>query len=209
MATPEEVVSYYQDLLIIQYNDKPNALATIDLLVSAVIADLIPIDVGNAFDLETAVGVQLDGIGEYAGVVRRGFTFTGPVELDDADFRSLIKIAIARNYSYSSLFDIQALLNQFFADALFVFDYKNMRMSYFFDETVGSRQLAEVFVFNNLLPKPMGVQLGSLIYAETINSFFGYVSYDFPTQVNASPYNTYDDYELDRPYLNYSDAVVI
>lgn len=68
--TVEEIVQYYSDLLIIQYNDKPKAKATIETLVNSLIADNVMIDVKNAFDIDTAVGVQLDVLGKYIGMDR-------------------------------------------------------------------------------------------------------------------------------------------
>lgn len=79
----------------------------------------LPLAVQNAYNFVqgsgTAQGTQLDVIGEYAGVTRIGLGFSGvAIILDDADFTSFISIAIIKNYSGSSLYQIQALLFQFF-----------------------------------------------------------------------------------------------
>lgn len=68
--TIESIVNYYVSLLIIQYANKPKAQAHIELIVRSILANAIFLDVLNGYDLETAVGVQLDVIGKYAGVTR-------------------------------------------------------------------------------------------------------------------------------------------
>ena len=68
--TVDSLIQYYVSLLIIQYNQKPNARAHIALLVRAWLASGIMLDVMNGYDLNTAVGKQLDVLGKYAGVTR-------------------------------------------------------------------------------------------------------------------------------------------
>lgn len=64
------MLDYYARLLIIQYRNQPNAKATIQALVKAFIADNIIIDIRDGFDIDTAVGVQLDWLGLYIGTDR-------------------------------------------------------------------------------------------------------------------------------------------
>lgn len=205
----QDLIDYYINLLILQYNNKERAIDTIELLAEAGLMDLLPTEIQNSFSLETAVGEQLDFIGKYAGVQRRVRTLVGFVVLNDADFRSLIKIAIINNYSESSLANIQEFISSFFGLSLLVFDFKNMRMGYFFDAEIGSLPLVEAVVVNNLLPKPMGVELASTIYSNDINNFFGFITYQIPTQINTSGFNSYSDYDEDAPWLNYSDAITV
>lgn len=68
--TLQELVDYYVNLLIIQYNNKPKAREHIALLIQEVIASGIVFEVRDGYDLETAVGAQLDVIGLYVGVTR-------------------------------------------------------------------------------------------------------------------------------------------
>lgn len=68
-----QLVAYYQSLLIIQYNQQPNAKATIGLLATLALASNIIQQVENAFNItgdNIAVGAQLDIIGKYVGVDR-------------------------------------------------------------------------------------------------------------------------------------------
>lgn len=68
--TVQELLDYYVNLLIIQYNNKPNARATIEAYVKQAVADLVTVDVRDGFDLDTAIGNQLDVLGKYVDVRR-------------------------------------------------------------------------------------------------------------------------------------------
>lgn len=97
MTTLQELKDYYSNLLIIQYNDKPKAKATVELFVAAILG--IDSNSGNqlieairdGFDIDTAVGVQLDVAGKIVGVDR---LFKGQV-FDNAPFFSFTGYAIA------------------------------------------------------------------------------------------------------------------
>lgn len=170
----------------------------------------LPIAVQNAFNLtgtNLAVGKQLDILGKYAGVTRTGNGFTGSITLDDADFRSLIKLAIITNSSGSDLSTIETLLNEFFPNGeILVFDYKNMRLSYIISSAVGSQDLVQLFITEGLLPKPMGVQLSTVIYVPDTKNFFGFRTYSAPAN-NAKPFNTYSNFSLLWRWLTYQDGV--
>lgn len=204
----QDLINYYANLLILQYLQEPKAFANIQTVVSPVIMDQLPDDVQNAFAIGTATGVQLDVLGKYAGVSRMGNGINGPITLDDADFTSLIKIAIITNSSGSSLATIQQLLNEFFPGQLFVFDFLDMRMGYFMSSAVGSLDLVQIFINEGLLPKPMGVLLSSLIYVPTLDNIFAYRTYS-NQPANISGYSSYASYPTDHPWLSYSDTIVI
>ena len=70
MSTVAQIVDYYVGLLIIQSHNKPKAMATISLLVNEFLCNAILLDILNGYDIETAVGVQLDVIAKYVGVDR-------------------------------------------------------------------------------------------------------------------------------------------
>lgn len=64
----EELLNYYSNLLIIQYNGKPKAKATIELLTWVMYANLIFLQIQNAFNWRFALKDQLDIIGKWVGV---------------------------------------------------------------------------------------------------------------------------------------------
>ena len=65
-----ELIEFYVNLLIIQYHNQPNAQAHIRALVSELVASNIYFSVRDGYDIDTAVGVQLDVIGKYADIDR-------------------------------------------------------------------------------------------------------------------------------------------
>lgn len=207
--TDQELIDYYADLLIIQYIGKDNAYATIQALVTPVIMNQLPTQVMNAFNVtgdDTAVGDQLDILGKYVGVTRTGYNFSEAITLDDADFLSLIRIAIVQNNNGSSLYDIEALLDEFFPDQIFTFDYQDMTMGYIIDTTVGSLDLIELFVIEGLLPKPMAVLLRYVIYVPFPTTLFGFRNYLY-ANTNATPFNLYTDYNTDWKWLSYANGI--
>lgn len=70
MADIQEIVEYYGNLLVIQYNNKPKARAMIEAIVKEMMADGILFDVRDGYSVDTAVGAQLDVIAKYVGVDR-------------------------------------------------------------------------------------------------------------------------------------------
>lgn len=89
-------IEYYRNLLIIQYNSKPKASATIRLLASSALANGVFWDVLEGYNIETAVGKQLDILGKYVGIdrffnvtdPRDYFSFADYDEVDpDSDFK--------------------------------------------------------------------------------------------------------------------------
>lgn len=71
MATDPALLSYYSQLLILQYRTKPKAVATVQLMVNQSLCDGLPQELANCFNLQTAVGVQLNLIGKIVGVPRQ------------------------------------------------------------------------------------------------------------------------------------------
>jgi hypothetical protein len=73
MAVDPNLLEYYSDLLIVQYQDQPNMIATAQLLVNQSLCDGLPQELQTCFDLNSAVGDQLTIIGEIVGVPRNIF----------------------------------------------------------------------------------------------------------------------------------------
>lgn len=69
-ATLNNLLDYYANLLIIQYNGQKKATATIKMIASLILANLLILQIRDAFDWKTATGVQLDIIGKWVGVTR-------------------------------------------------------------------------------------------------------------------------------------------
>lgn len=78
MATNQDLIDYYANLLIIQYRGQPNAFATIQALIEIIMIYEVIESVKNGYSLDDAIGVQLDILGKYTGVNREviGIDFT-------------------------------------------------------------------------------------------------------------------------------------
>lgn len=75
-ANLANVISYYCDLLLLQYKWQTRARANIAIYSKQAVGDLVIQDIDDAFNINTAIGVQLDTLGKYAGVPRN----SGPPE---------------------------------------------------------------------------------------------------------------------------------
>lgn len=201
--TLEELKKYYVDLLIIQYRSKTKARGHIEAMVSPFLCDLLPLAVRDGFDLNVCTGVQLDVIGKYVGADR---IITGPnslkVSLNDDDYRVLIKLAIVKNNSTSSLYEIQTLLNKFFGKLILATDNATMQINYFINSDIGSSDLQYAIVYGNLLPKPMGVQTSCIVVPPFTSNYFGFRTY-ITAGTNIAPFNSYSFYHTDYPWLSY------
>lgn len=195
------------ELLIIKNNSLLVSLDSVNVFVTE--TDLtLPLAVQDAFNIETAVGVQLNLLGKYSGVTRTVSTPSKTINLNDDDFRTLIKFAVVQNNSGSSLETIEENLNQFFSGKFLVTDYKNMYMSYIFQSDIGSPEFFEALIKEKLIPKPMGVGF-SVIIPPDINQFFGYSTYQQKgMNPHVKPYNTYEDFNTDWFYLDYNDFIL-
>jgi Protein of unknown function (DUF2612) len=197
------------NMLTASVNNLTSSLGTPEIEITETDVTL-PLAIQAAFNLiagtATAVGDQLDTIGKYVGVTRTGPGFNQPITLDDADFLSLIRMAIFKNSSGSSLADIQNFLHSFFPNQIQVYDYQNMRMSYIISQAVGSQQLAQLFVTEGIIPKPMGVGL-TVFYVPATN-LFSFRTYEH-ANTNGSPFNSYANYNTTWPWLSYGYLISI
>lgn len=66
----DELTTYYINLLIAQYHTKPKARATVGVFSQEAVAGGINMQVRDGFNLNSAVGAQLDLLAQYRGVER-------------------------------------------------------------------------------------------------------------------------------------------
>lgn len=177
---------------------------TLDAEITVVDIDqVLLLAIQDAFNItgpNTAKGVQLDVVGTYMGVKR---TY-GTITLSDADFLSLIKIAIVQNNTESSMGIIEQNMDMFFPDQFIITDNLNMTMSYLFSQTIGSTDLFKVMVREGLLPHPMAVGT-SVVLVPVLSDVFGFSTYD-GLNTFVKPFNTYDVYNTTWKWISYSDA---
>lgn len=67
----EDSLNYYSNLLIVQYRTKNKAINTVRLLVNQALSDDLAIAEQNCFNLDTAIGSQLDIIAKIVGCQRQ------------------------------------------------------------------------------------------------------------------------------------------
>lgn len=244
---------YYQQLLIIQYNQKKNAKATIGAMYDTIIpknsvtGNNLLEDIRDAFNLDTAKGVQLDILGYYIGVNRlyqgqnfdtlslMGFKDYGGYstatygfntysnyasdmsdgiltyeemisvsnKLSDDDFRFLLKLKAAQNNCDHSAYSIDTILYTFFKNELFYIDNKDMTMTYFISSNY--TKLLPVMIQKDLLLRPMGVGITSVIKQ---NTYFGYSNYTGTIPSWVSGFSTYLNYDtIIGRELTYKDII--
>ena len=125
--TIQKLIQYYSGLLIIQYANQPKAQAHIQLLAQTLLASCVYLDVLNGYDIDTAVGVQLDVIGKYVGVNRFWpqenltdyFSFTtytevdptGPPKFGFSDYTTFSGFSYNGTLTYSEIVETQNALS--------------------------------------------------------------------------------------------------
>ena len=234
-ATIEELVNYYTGLLIIQYATQPKAQAHIALIATTLLASAIYLDVLNGYDLDTAVGIQLDVLGKYQDVDRYyteidlenyfsytsysevnpdalpkfgysnylnfgGYDYNGTLTysdiveekntLSDADFRTLIKLAIIQNTNDYSITGLDTAIFDLFGVTIHKESAQNMAMWYFIQDA--NTPLIQAIIAKKMLPSPMAVGLG-IAFVNSLGTF-GFANYQTGQPSFAYGFSTYANY---------------
>jgi hypothetical protein len=169
----------YTDLLIKQYWEKPNAFAEIEMQADTweAINDLAT-DLSTAFDVDTAIGKQLDIIGKRVGISRVVTEvlpgYTGLV-LDDDDYRLFIRVKVAKNNSSGLMvsderISINDVIQLAFDGEAYAVDNKDMTLTLIISYDV-DEALASVIRDLDLLPKPMAVRYRFIMQTDLDNPF--------------------------------------
>lgn len=154
--------NYYINLLTSLYRNKPKFQEWLDILITPYS------DIGNLsetmyqyFDVDFAIGVQLDVLGYIVGVERilpyLPASTSNPI-LNDDDFRVLIKAEIIKNNWDGKIIDLQNLWETLFPNnSLKITDNQDMSVSI---SIGGSLSTIVQEMFNNglLVPKPQCVK---------------------------------------------------
>lgn len=161
-----ELIEYYKDLLIIQYKQDK-----IESHIEAVIKPLVFFelieDVKNAYNIDTAVGVQLNKLGKIIGLSRNMSDGTTVTILGDDDYRFYLKFKIVKNFSNHSMYSIDTMLYDFFVNQVKCIDNFDMTVMYeILDETL---ILPKTLKYMGLFPRGTGVMVD--ILAKTDNPF--------------------------------------
>lgn len=195
---------YYSNLLILQYHNKPKAKATVEATVDLLPDSLIQ-EVTNGFDLNTAVGKQLDILGKYIGL-DRSYIKDGAVSLlSDEDYRLLLKLKVVCNTSDYSHKNIDESLYEAFGTEIRMDSEGNMEMTYFIPaEAV---DVIEAAVQKGVLPKPMGVNLNYVI--EYNKKFFAFCTYRDQSAVYKTGFRDYNNPDKEGEMFTYNKRIEI
>jgi hypothetical protein len=247
MQDATTVIEYYKDTLLSQWVNQARPRGTIGTFVDCAVCDLLAIDVRDAFNIDTAVGPQLDVIGEYVNfgrtiygeVVRAYFNmddyidppvemfgvtdYTDPslnpnsvtwryefasaalYELEDEEYRFMVKLKAALNTLDNTLYAIETTLDTFFGSDISVFDAKDMTIGYYVAD-VNSR-LAGIAASQGLLPKPMGVLINAILKVPNTSAVFGFQDYAI-TNGNTTGFGDYvGPVDSGRYFLSMTDAL--
>lgn len=195
-------VQPYLDLFTSEYNQQPNLIAAASVIlqpladVQAVMA-LMPL----SYDLDVAVGAQLDAVGVWIGATRylttpltgvyfsldtvgQGFdqgTWFGPFDptegvltLPDDGYRTLLRATIAANHWDGTIPDAYAVWDKVFPDgpAVFIIDNQDMTMYYGLADYSGSAVTKALFMDGYLDLRPDGVLIKGYIIPSGPLPFF-------------------------------------
>lgn len=205
MATSADFQEYYADLLILQYKTLPKARATIKALVKEAVSDGILLDVLDGFNIDTAVGKQLDILGKYIGLKRQVRVNIGSSDtniLTDQQYRLLLKLKLISNTNFSSTSQIRSALYQLFPNDIRLFD--NRTMLYEYQLSTLFNDLVNVILAEELLPLPMGLGITVNVVPDLLE-LYGYYGYDGLND-NPNGYSTYTD-GFRGKFLSYGDEM--
>lgn len=175
MTVDAELVDFYKGLVIKQYYDKPNASAEIEMKserwseLFTLLKNFIP-----NFDIDTAIGAQLDIIGRVV-VLPRGSL---PAQYQDDDsYRLLLKGKVAVNNASAYIVreedtSIQDVADLVFEGGALVVDNQDMTLSVIIDETVDV-SLLQALIELDLMPRGLTVSYRDIITTDS-NSAFGF-----------------------------------
>ena len=172
----EELIAYYVNLLIIQYHNKPKARDTVRAFIAELLALYVLVrELEYAFDINKAVGHQLDIVGKYFGVVRKfvgldfkyqyfsfqyqggddeGLSFNIIGKEGDGRFRTLLG---EDTYEYDLDDDqFRDMVFNLLKDEVYVEQHPDMSIDYYFKD----KNLLQIFeTYDKLLPAPAGVKV--------------------------------------------------
>lgn len=213
----------YTTLITSQHRNKPRFAAIVSLLAGAFgsVADAM-LGLVPAFDIDTAVGVQLDVIGLWVGIARRqvipipnvfftwndadlGWNYAswkGPFEpsegvtfLDDSTYRAVLKAKIGSNYWAGSNQDLTQIGEEALSEfniQCFTIDNLDMTITVYI-LGAPTAVLIQMIKRGVVPPKPAGVRVTGYILASTPGAPFFALSVPTTTEVAGLDFGSFGD----------------
>jgi hypothetical protein len=163
---------YYSNLLIRQYHSKRKARDTILWAVDHKIKIYgLAKQLAAAFEIEVAIGRQLDIVGKYVNVLR--LFDGGAANLNDDDFRFFIRWKIISNLSLDNMASFHEAVNSVFGGAVLLENNRDMSISYWLRQPLSSTIISLLETNKNLMPAPMGVAVSYIVDSHS-GKIFGF-----------------------------------
>lgn len=196
-AKVDEMLSYYDNLLPIEYREDTNR-ELIRTLVNTQFMDGVNDIFENFFDVDKATGAHLDLLGKYVGAKR----IYGDYNLTDEQMRILIKLLSSRNGMGSTFDEISKLFYYTFGTDVIVFNGDDLTISFFVKDTL-SDFFINVLLNGGYLPVPQGVGVKVIIKTPE-TKVFGYVdAYNgLNTNLIVGYNDCYETYNQNWTYLD-------
>lgn len=154
---------FYNQLLTSQYQNSTNLKLWLNAWVQKLVGSATCLEsINPAFDVDTAVGIQLDIIGEIVGAKRIvEFIPTGiPTRsstLTDDEFRVLIKATIGKNHWDGVIGSLNSLWHTIFGgDYIGLQDRQDMSLDVYFSTDLASIY-KNLIQYGYIVPRPQGV----------------------------------------------------
>jgi hypothetical protein len=164
------------------------------------------------FTSYNGVGFDLFGFGDYVTPQTGQHPFLSyqdaqlsVYDLNDNDYRSVLKFLIIANNSRSSTKLITEAVYNYFGNDILVVDNKDMTMTVLFKTSIDF--LLRTLLKKDWFPRPAAVAINAFSLP-SINNIFSFRTYA-AQQGNAGTFNTYDDYRLDMPWLQYANEIIV
>lgn len=155
-------IGYYQNLLTSQYQQASPKLRALLYLLLRKFDDVSQclVSMDTAFDLDFAVGMQLDMLGQTIGM-RRTVSFQpsdgSDPTLDDTTYRLLLKASIGGNQWDGTIDSLYIIWNQLFpAGQITIIDNQDMTANIFMVGTFTSI-IKDLILNGYIVPRPEGV----------------------------------------------------
>lgn len=153
----------YLNIITSEHRSRPKYMDFVESIMHILIgqADCLE-SFEKHFEIETAIGKQLDIIGQIVGVSRvvKFVLEDGSNVLNDDDYRLCIKAKIARNRWDGSLEHLFKIWHQLFGDDLVLdfIDHQNMSCDISIGTDITTENIFRLIHNDMILPRPVGVQ---------------------------------------------------
>lgn len=190
-------LNFYLDLVTSEHSTKPKYMAWLSVLLTPFIDSIkINEDVKNAFDLNTAIGAQLDIIGKWLEQPRQvDFQPTDGSSsvLNDDYYRTVLKAKVVKNQWKGTISNFYSFWNVLFKGQplqIYLVDNQDMEPVAIIWSSSVDQMMQDLIANNYIVPKPAGLGLTvRRIDSDTTFGFFGTEFTGFDTGTFWTPDN--------------------